>query len=245
LSSFCCPPNIARTLARSAIYAYARSPQTLWVNLYGGSAVTTTIEGAGRVSVTQKTEYPWNGRVRITVNEAEGGEFSLKLRIPEWSGGLRLLINNRPKTLDVRPGSYAAITRRWRTGDTLELELPMKTRLIEANPLVEEALNQLAVKRGPIVYCLESADLPAGLRVGEISIPSDIRLTAIYDGRLLGGVVALHGAAKARKAGDWQGRLYRKSQESPAIPVRIRLVPYYAWGNRGKGEMTVWIPRAY
>lgn len=244
VSSFCCPPNLARTLARSAIYAYARSPRTLWVNLYGGSAVTTTLDGAGPVSVTQETAYPWNGRVLIRVKETIGGEFTLKLRIPEWSSGARLRINRRPKALNVRPGSYAAITRRWQTGDVLELELPMETRLIEANPLVEETLNQIAVKRGPIVYCLESVDLTAGVRVGEISLPSDIRLTALYDGRLLGGVVALHGSAVARQAGDWQGRLYRELKESPATPVKIRLIPYYAWGNRGKGEMTVWMPRA-
>lgn len=111
-------------------------------------------------------------------------------------------------------------------------------------PLVEETLNQLAVKRGPIVYCLESADLPAGTRVGEVALPPDIRWTARYDGRLLDRVVALHGVAEARPAGDWTGRLYRELRASPTTPVHLRLVPYYAWGNRGPGEMTVWLPRA-
>jgi hypothetical protein len=126
----------------------------------------------------------------------------------------------------------------------LEIELPMETRLIEAHPLVEETSNQLAVQRGPIVYCLESVDLPERVRVGEVRFLPDIHLTALHDGRLLGGVVALHGIAEIQKAGDWDGRLYREWQESPAKPVKIRLVPYYAWGNRGTGEMTVWMPRA-
>ncbi|HVR34438.1 MAG TPA: glycoside hydrolase family 127 protein, partial [Methylomirabilota bacterium] len=225
-------------------YAYARSPRTLWVNLYGGSTVEATLDGAGRVRMTQETEYPWNGRVRVTMNETEGREFTLKLRIPEWSNEARLRINRRPEALGARPGSYATLTRRWQTGDVLELELPMVTRLIEANPLVEETLNQLAVKRGPLVYCLESADLPEGVRVGEVSLPPDVQLSAQHDRHLLGGVVALSGAAEARKAGDWNGRLYRELKEATATPVTIRLVPYYAWGNRGQGEMTVWMPRA-
>ena len=244
VSSFCCPPNVARTIAGAGTYAYARSPRTLWVNLYGGSTVATTLDGIGRVKLTQETEYPWKGRVRITVNEAEGGEFTLKLRIPEWSGEARLAINQRAEAMEARPGSYAAITRPWKAGDVLELDLPMEPRLIEANPLVEETLNHLAVKRGPLVYCLESADLSAGVRVGEVSLPPDLRFTARRDPQLLGGVVALQGTAQARKAGDWSGRLYRELKESTATPVNIRLVPYYAWGNRGKGEMTVWMPRA-
>jgi DUF1680 family protein len=214
------------------------------VNLYGGSTVTTTLDGAGRVRVTQQADYPWNGRVRLVVDETEGHEFNLNVRIPEWSRNARLAINEQPMEVNARPGSYATITRRWQPGDALELELPMEPRLIEANPLVEETLNQLAVKRGPLVYCLESADLPNDIRVGEVSLPPDIRLTAQRERDFLGGVVALSGAAEARLAGDWNGRLYREVKESASIPVNIRLVPYYAWGNRGKGEMTVWMPRA-
>lgn len=241
--SFCCPPNLVRTIAGSAQFAYAKSTGTIWVNLYGGSTLDTAVADGSRLKLTQQTQYPWDGRVRITMSETEGGELTLKLRIPEWSGEARLRINQRPEALDARPGSYAALTRRWKSGDVLELDLPMEPSLIEAKPLVEETLNQLAVKRGPIVYCLESADLPEGGRVGEVSLPPDMRLTALHDGRLLGGVVALHGSAEARKAGDWNGRLYRDLQASTAIPVKLCLVPYYAWGNRGQGEMTVWLAR--
>jgi len=243
MSSFCCPPNLARILAGATSFAYARSPRTLWVNLYGASTVATALDGAGRVTVTQETEYPWSGRVRLRVNQTEGNEFTFKLRIPEWAGEPQWRVNQRPEAVDARPGSYATIGRRWQADDALELELPMATRLIEANPLVEETLNQLAVKRGPIVYCLESVDLPNDIRVAEVRLRPDNHWTARYDGRLLGGVVALHGVAEARPTGDWAGRLYRELRESPATPVPVRLVPYYAWGNRGPGEMTVWLPR--
>ena len=95
-----------------------------------------------------------------------------------------------------------------------------------------------------MIYCLESADLPEGVRVGEVKLPPNIQFTTQRDPQLLGGVVALQGTAEARKSGDWSRSLYRELKESKATPVNIRLVPYYAWGNRGKGEMTVWMPRA-
>jgi uncharacterized protein len=244
LSSFCCPPNIARTVARSAEFAYARSPRALWINLYNGSTVTTALDEAGPVSLTQNTRFPWDGRIRITVNEATGAEFALKLRIPEWAGGARISINREAQTADLPPGHYTTLTRRWQKSDVIELELPMEPRLMEAHPLIEETTNQLAVKRGPVVYCLESADLPEGIRVGDICLPSDIRLRAIDDSQLLGGVVTLHGSAEARPHGDWRGRLYREMQTPAAAEVQIRLIPYYAWGNRAAGDMTVWMPRA-
>jgi hypothetical protein len=244
VSSFCCPPNVARTIARVGGYAYARSPRTLWVNLYGGSTLATTLDGVGNVRLTQETEYPWNGRVRLTVNQTTGGEFALKLRIPGWATGASLLVNQHPHELDAEPGTYATITRAWRSGDMIDLDLPMVTRLMESHPLVEETSNQVAVKRGPLVYCLESDDLPGGTRVMEAAIPPDIRLSPRYDPRLLGGVAVLEGMAETRPIGDWTGRLYRDLRPPAPAPLAIRLVPYYAWGNRGEGEMTVWMPRA-
>jgi DUF1680 family protein len=214
------------------------------VNLYGRSAVATAIEGAGPVRLTQESAYPWDGLNRIVVNETEGSEFTLNLRIPEWSRESRIRINQRPEEVNGRPGSYASITRRWNSGDVLELELPMEARFIEANPSVEETLNQLAVKRGPLVFCLESADLPDGGRISDVSLPPDVRLIARFEEDLLGGVVALRGSAEARNSGDWTHRLYRYLRQTPSRVFNIRLVPYFAWGNRGPGEMTVWMPRA-
>ena len=113
-----------------------------------------------------------------------------------------------------------------------------------ANPLVEETLNQIAVKRGPVVFCLESADLPKGVAVLDVLIPADLTLSARYDRRLLGGVVVLEGKALHRPAAKWNGALYREFQKVAAQPVNLRLVPYSVWANRGAGEMTVWLPQA-
>lgn len=116
---------------------------------------------------------------------------------------------------------------------------------MEAHPLVEENRNEVAVKRGPIVYCLESVDLPSGVSLSEVRIPANMDWEIRYDDRLLQGVSVLQGTLQARKtASDWSGRLYRPWTRGEAIPVETRLIPYYALANRGRGEMSVWLPLA-
>jgi uncharacterized protein len=242
VSSFCCPPNLVRTIAESAGYAYGKSADAIWVNLYGSSTLKTETAAGQTVRLTQETEYPWNGRVRLTIQECGEREFALKLRIPGWANGATVKLNNRAVDSPA-PAGYFEIRRAWRPGDVVELDLPMPVRLMEANPLVEEDLNQVAVQRGPIVYCLESPDLPRGTRMADVTIPADFKPAARYDSRLLGGVVVLEGTAAARSASDWTGQLYREARPSSERPASIRLVPYFAWGNRGATEMAVWIPR--
>jgi DUF1680 family protein len=120
----------------------------------------------------------------------------------------------------------------------------MPLELIEANPLVEETLNQVAIKRGPVVYCLESPDLPPGVRVLDVALSPTVDLVPRFDARLLGGVVIVDGRAWARPAESWDGRLYRKLKLKPAKPITARFIPYFAWANRGQSEMTVWLPLA-
>ncbi len=268
VSSFCCPPNVLRTLAESAGHAYAKSSNSIWVNLYGASTLTTKL-GGQNVQLTQETEYPWNGRVRITFNECGGNEFALKLRIPGWVRGARLWsqaqpqqvenvvaaaagashtaalrLNGSPVDAAAAANGYLEIERSWKPGDMVELDLPMPARLMEANPLVEETLNQVAVQRGPIVYCLESVDLPSGTRITDIAIPSDIDLVARHERRLLGGVVVLEGIAQARATARWSHELYREVQPVPTKPVKVSFIPYSVWANRGATEMSVWLPLA-
>jgi DUF1680 family protein len=223
-------------------YAYAKSSDTIWVNLYGGNTLATELPGGGKIKLTQETEYPWNGRIRITIKECGKKEFALKLRIPGWATNASVRLNLRPADHSPTAGSYYEIRRVWQSGDSVDLDLPMIARLVEANPLVEENLGQVAVQRGPVVYCLESTDLPADTRMNGVVIPADIGLRARYDQRLLGGVVLLEGRALARPSGDWAGTLYRDFQPAPARPINLSLIPYFVWGNRGKSEMSVWLP---
>jgi len=141
-------------------------------------------------------------------------------------------------------GGYVELKRVWQPGDVVDLDLPMPARLMEANPLVEEDVNQVAVQRGPVVYCLESPDLPAGVKISDVLIPSDIKLAARFDRRLLDGIVVLDGKALTRPKEDWGGKLYREFKPSELKPVNVRFIPYSVWQNRGPSEMSVWLPRA-
>jgi DUF1680 family protein len=243
VSSFCCPPNLARTVAEAGSYAYGKSGDAIWVNLYGSSALETKVAGA-TVKLTQDTDYPWNGRVRLAFNECGGSIFAIRLRIPGWAKGASVLVNGKSSDQHATPGAYLELRRAWRPGDVVEMDIPMPALLIEANPLVEETLNQVAIKRGPLVYCLESPDLSPKVRLMDVMIPAGFELTARFDEQLLGGVVVLEGKALARDLADWTGQLYREFKPNAAQASEARFIPYYAWANRGKSEMSVWLPLA-
>jgi hypothetical protein len=213
------------------------------VNLYGGNTLTTELDGQ-TIRLTQTTEYPWSGRVRIKVEACGDKMFALKLRIPGWANGASVRVNHRPAAESPVPESYYEIRREWRPGDVVDLDLPMPVRLMEANPLVEEDLNQVAIQRGPVVYCLESPDLPAGADIPDVLIPADVKLNARYDRRLLDGVVVLEGSVLLRPKVKWSGKLYRELQPAELKPVNVKFIPYCVWQNRGPSEMSVWLPRA-
>lgn len=244
VSSFCCPPNLVRTVAESADYAYAKSTDAIWINLYGGSSLQTQLPG-GEIKLSQQTDYPWNGRVRIKIEACVNSGFALKLRIPGWTSSASVRINDSPADNSPRPGSYFEVRRAWKAGDFVDLDLPMPARLMEANPLIEEDLNQVAVQRGPVVYCLESPDLTSVVRISDVLIHGDIHLIARYDRRLLDGIVVLEGKALARPEEDWKGTLYRELEPEKFKSINVRFIPYCVWQNRGPSEMSVWLPRAY
>lgn len=249
VSSFCCPPNVLRTLARSPAYAYAKSARTLWINLYGAGTLTTSLDGA-KVRLNQETAYPWDGRIRIVIRENAGSAFALKLRVPAWaSDSFKLRCNRREAMTRGRSNTrdsqgYVELKTDWRTGDTIDLEFPMPVRRIEANPLVEETLNQVAFQRGPVIYCLESADLPPDTDISEIQVSSRSRIKARQVAGLLGGTVVLEGSAQRRPSPPWNGQLYREMKPTEAATIPVTLIPYALWANRGPGTMTVWIPKA-
>ncbi len=239
VGSFCCPPNLARTLAHSAEFAYAKSKDAIWVNLYGSSELRTEL-GVNAIHLVQETEYPWSGRVRIVVKECGAGEFAIRLRIPNQPLAATVRINQSPET-SARPGMYCELRRTWKPGDVIDLDLPMPVQMLEANPLVEETVGQVAFKRGPIVYCLESVDLPPGTSPLQISIQPDREWLARFDSRLFGGAVVLEGSAWLREKQPWAQTLYREWKPSASKQVRVRLIPYSLWQNRGASEMSVWL----
>ncbi|HUS90726.1 MAG TPA: glycoside hydrolase family 127 protein, partial [Phycisphaerae bacterium] len=173
---FCCPPQVARTIAKLRGWAYGVSAEGLWVHLYGGGTVATTLPDGPAVGLTQQTDYPWDGRVRLTVDKAPAAPLAIRLRIPAWAAGATIRVNGQGSRAAAKPGTYAALTRTWAAGDAIELDLPMPARLVEAHPDAADLRGKVAVMRGPVVYCLESPDLPEGTAFGDVAIPASIEL---------------------------------------------------------------------
>ena len=240
LPCYCCPTNIARTIAELQGWAYSKSSEALWVHLYGANSMSTEFQG-GKLAVRQESEYPWDGAIRFRIEQAPGGEFGLRLRIPAWENGATIRVNGgaaQPGTA----GSYAEVRRQWKAGDVVELQFSMAPRLVQANPYVETMVGQAAVMRGPVVYALESPDLPAGVGMMEVALPANIRLRPKMEPGLLGGVVVLEGTAYRIPQGDWTGLLYRTFRPAGRQTIEIKLIPFYAWSNRGMSYMTVFMP---
>lgn len=239
--SYCCPPNVVRTLAELQGYAYSKSDEAVWVNLYGSSSLATTFRGSP-LRMTQETDYPWSGKIELKFDECTQGAFELRLRIPGWAREANVLLNGEDYGRG-KPASYLAIRRQWRVGDRVTIDLPMPVELLESHPLVEETRNQVALKRGPIVYCLESIDLPENVSLQSITVPVDSEFEAVFDSGLLGGVATVIGKLVSRDARPWNS-LYRpvvKNRNKDEI--KGKFVPYFSWGNRGESEMSVWLPR--
>ena len=228
ITCFCCPPNTLRTLCQAQEYAYAVSGQTLYVNLYGQNALKTK-----NLEVEQTTNYPWDGKVTLTVKKAKNLQ-TIQLHKPNWCDKYTVKVNG--ENADLR------ITRKWKKGDVIELSLDMRPRLVEANPLVEEAKNQVAVMRGPIVYCLEGQDIQGDCRISDIALPADIQLKEVpmtIEGH---SFTALEGDAIVTNDKTWDNQtLYRELSKPSSRKVRIRLIPFYAWDNRGIQDMSLWL----
>lgn len=231
----CCPGNITRFMASVSGYTYATQASDIYVNLYiQGSADLQT--ESGRIALTQTTDYPWNGTVTIKVDpEQAGSSFALRLRIPGWlqqhpvasdlytytDAPARYTIRvNGSKVRPAVSDGYATISRQWKSGDIVELDLPMNVRRIKAHDKVTADRGMLALERGPVVYCLEGQDQPGGT-VFDKYIPDGTDIQAAFAPELLGGITVLSGTV-----GD----------------TPFKAIPYSTWNNRGTDQMTVWIP---
>lgn len=241
LSCFCCPPNTARTLARFHERAASVGDDGLYLHLYGGGEVRT-VSGDRVLALHEHSDYPWNGTIRFEVTAATGGGVPVHVRIPDWAKDASLTVAGQAAPLD--GSGYARVEREWRVGDVIELELPMPVRMLRGHRLAEEVTGQVAVQRGPVVYCLESADLPVGLPIERVAIRRGTAFTPV--GTEIAGtrVIALEAELALLPAGG-DGRLYEDLPDAPVEAVRTRLVPYFAWGNRGAGEMSVWLPTVW
>ena len=221
----CCPTNAMRTLASLEHYFTTSSDDGLQLHQYAPMRVRTVLAGQP-VELNVATTYPWDGTVEVEVRDGGDSAWTLTLRVPAWAAGAELAVNGQPAGVAAEPGTYAAIRRRWTRGDVGTLNLPMMPRLTEADPRVDAARDCAAIERGPLVYCLEQTDQPAGAAVDAARIEEKTMLSQNQPG-LLGGITTID--ASGRVAGQ---------------PVTLTAVPYFTWANRGAGAMRVWIPKS-
>jgi DUF1680 family protein len=229
-------------VAESQNYAYALTKTGLVVNLYGSNELKTSLVDGSTLELKQETDYPWDGTIKLRIAKAPKSPMDIDLRIPGWTNDAVIRINGEEIPVSAEAGSYARLNGTWEKGDIIELNLPMQAQLMEANPLVEEARNQVAVKRGPIVYCIESPDLD-GASIFDVAIPTDIQLEPVKDDIAGAQITFLQGEALLHSPKDWNARLYQPIDSKNNLQkINIRLIPYFAWGNRGISEMSVWMP---
>ena len=226
-SCACCPPNLARLIASLGRYLWSEDEETVYSHLFIGSEAQTRFGG-----IRLETEYPWNGKAAYTV-EADAA-FALAIRIPGYLPGCSFAVNGETITPEMRSG-YAYIRRSWQAGDCVELRFELPVRRIHAHPRVKDAAGKAALARGPLIYCAEEAD--NGACLSALMLTRGEAQALPCDETLLGGIVPLE--ASGLREPDME-TLYQSGRPKPE-PCAIRAIPYFAWGNRGKGEMTVWI----
>ncbi len=236
----CCPTNVVRLLPSLSGYIYAAREQELFVNLFIAGRASLTV-GETEVSLRQQTNYPWDGKIELDLSLAQPATFTLRLRIPSFAQGQPLpsdlyryldesadasllLVDGEEVPLFIRDG-YAELTRRWQGRTRIELRLPLPVRRVIAHPEVSELAGSVALERGPLVYALEQVDNASGLL--DYALPDEGQLSVEHEPDLLGGVSVIRGEAIDGGGGT----------------VPFKAVPYYAWGHRDAGEMTVWLRR--
>ncbi len=247
-SCACCISNMTRFLPSVPGYVYAKEGNNLYVNLFMSNKSTIGLS-SGKVEIEQVTNYPWNGDVKFSINPASSKTFSVRVRIPGWAennpipgdlytahgkaNNVTLKINGKNFNYKVEKG-YAVITRKWKKGDKMELSLPMSVQHVFANNKVNDDKGRFALQYGPIVYCLEGADNKDSV-VQNIVVDTNSVVNVSFNAGMLNGinVLTMQGAAAKRQLG---------SNELITASQKVTAIPYYAWNNRGAGEMEVWIP---
>ncbi|MFN2237307.1 MAG: glycoside hydrolase family 127 protein [Anaerolineales bacterium] len=250
LFCYCCPTNTARALTWLHNWVYSLSEDTVWVHLYGGSTLDTVLPDGSPIKLSQTSNYPWDGKIKLTINNAPEKPVALKLRIPGWAKDVKIKINSKAIE-DPQPGTYLCIEREWLTGDQITVRLSMSPRIIKTHPKVEETRNHIAVMNGPIVYCVEGVDLPANVKMSEIYAPRELSISTRFDPEFFGGMNILEGTfkriydaeSKSNAEKSVLENLYQEAGTEFIKEIQIQLIPYFAWNNRGITEMTVWIPR--
>lgn len=247
----CCPSNVCRFMPSIPGYVYAQRDNKIYVNLFVESESEINLE-ENKVTLSQKTEYPWNGKVTINVTPQESKEFDLLVRIPGWAQNkpvpsdlyrylnptpkyVPILVNGKKVEYTIGADGYAVLSQKWTKGDKIEIDFPMDINRSIAHENVEDDRGKVSIERGPIVYCLEWVDNDD--RVLNAVLKDDVKLTATaYNPSDLKGIIRINAEGQSARRGDDNNVIIENKH--------LTAIPYYAWSNRGGGEMAVWIPRS-
>jgi len=244
----CCPTNLTRLLPSIPGYVYAQNNNDVYVNLFINSSADITV-GAKEVSITQQNNYPCDGDLKFVITPKSNFNFSLMVRIPGWARNVEMpsdlynfknisdakfsiTVNGQPVSYTMENG-YARLNRSWKKNDLVELKLPMEVQRIVANEKVKNDIGRVALQRGPLVYCAEWVDNNS--KTNNIVLPADAGFTTEYKPDLLNGIVVVKSNVPAIWVDD-------KGENISTVKQPFVAIPYYAWANRGKGEMQVWFP---
>ena len=253
-SCACCPPNLTRFFMALPSLFYAQRGNDVYINQFAASR--TVLENTNskgqkvKIALRQETDYPWDGRIKLYIEPAKPNTFTLKIRIPGWAKGDVVPLDlyrfhefsgppvsvklNGKVIVPVFEQGFATIARKWNAGDVVEVDLPMRTQRVQANAKVEADAGRYALKRGPLVYCLEGRDQPDD-RVLSLFVPDSVSFTSSFEGNLLGGAQTLR----------FPGFLVKKKTSASIADlqkINLKAIPYYMWANRGRDNMLVWLP---
>jgi DUF1680 family protein len=241
----CCPPNLERTFGSLPGYFYSTSSDGIYVHLYDNSELDWHLENGTGLKVTQKTNYPWDGNVEMTVTPAQPTDFVVYLRIPGWVDSARVSVNGAAIS-GAKAGEYLPMRRRWAAGDRVQLQMEMTPQVLEANPRVADDTGRVAVQRGPLVYCLEELDQSNGVALSDVALALGKRPDSEFQSEmksdLLGGVLLLHHTGVTFERNTSANALYPRytgaNERTKRVPLTF--IPYYAWANRQATSMQVW-----
>ena len=234
----CCPPNLARLVSSIGSYAYTEKKEVLYIHLYMDSKVYKELHG-DIIEIFVITDYPWDGKIRVEVKGATG-LFTVALRISGWCRDYQVKgIEDADTWMEE---GYLYIKKKWTNGDFVELDFPMKVRVLEADSRVREDVGKVAVMRGPFVYCLEEADNGKDLHLISIDVDSKAKVAEQEIAKNVIKAVSFEGFRQKPVQAEGKG-LYYTAGKIQKKRVTLHFVPYYVWANRGENEMQVWVRR--